>query len=53
VREWAGQKYSLDPTTGITAMFGVQLAPTQDSEIAKVARKDPVRSLEDRGLINF
>ena len=32
---WAGTEYFMDPTTGISAMFGVQVAPPPDIEVRK------------------
>ena len=36
---WAGTEYFMDPTTGITAMFGVQVAPPPDIEVHSVIIK--------------
>ena len=35
---WANTSYFMDPTTGIAAVFGVQIAP-QDTEATKVILK--------------
>ena len=34
---WAGTGFFMDPTTGIAVVFGVQVAPTRDMELYKVA----------------
>jgi hypothetical protein len=34
---WAGTGFFMDPTTGIAVVFGVQVAPTRDIELFKVA----------------
>ena len=33
---WAGTSYFIDPTSGIAVVFGVQVAPARDVEVAKV-----------------
>ena len=39
VRMGGSRIYFLDPMTGIATVFSVQLAPTRDSEVSKVAIK--------------
>jgi CubicO group peptidase (beta-lactamase class C family) len=34
---WAGTGFFIDPTTGIAVVFGVQVAPTRDIELYRVA----------------
>jgi len=36
---WAGTGFFMDPTTGIAAVFGVQVAPSPDTEALKVILK--------------
>jgi len=33
---WAGTSHFIDPTSGIAVVFGAQVAPTRDVEVAKV-----------------
>jgi len=36
---WAGTQHFMDPTTGIAVVFGVQVLPTLDLEVAKLWSK--------------